>query len=33
MAVEGDEPLIFKEKTKDHIDGLVRAIKYYKDHK
>jgi genome maintenance exonuclease 1 len=30
MAVEGDYPLVFKQKTKDHIDGLVEAIKYYR---
>ena len=30
MAVEGEQPLIFKEKTKDHVMGLVDAIKYYR---
>jgi genome maintenance exonuclease 1 len=29
MAVEGNEPLLFKQKTADHIDGLVEAIIYY----
>jgi genome maintenance exonuclease 1 len=29
MAVEDSAPLIFKEKTEDHIEGLVEAIKYY----
>ena len=29
MAVEDDKPLIFKEKTEDHIDGLVKAIDFY----
>jgi genome maintenance exonuclease 1 len=33
MAVEDNEPLLFKQKTADHIDGLVKAIKYYKDQK
>ena len=31
MAVENEQPLIFKQKTEDHIDGLVRAIRYYND--
>lgn len=31
MAVEDGQPLIFVQKTSDHIDGLARAIKYYKD--
>jgi len=30
MAVKDSEPLIFKEKTEDHIDGLVEAINFYK---
>jgi genome maintenance exonuclease 1 len=30
MAVENERPLIFKEKTKDHVMGLVEAIRYYK---
>lgn len=29
MAVEDGKPLIFKEKTKDHIEGLVKVIDYY----
>jgi genome maintenance exonuclease 1 len=29
MAVENEKPLIYKQKTADHIDGLVRAIQYY----
>lgn len=33
MAVEHHQPLIFKQKTKDHIEGLVKAIKYYKEQK
>ena len=33
MAVEDNEPLLFKQKTADHIDGLVKAIKYYKAQK
>jgi genome maintenance exonuclease 1 len=31
MAVEDEQPLIFKQQTQDHIPGLVKAIKYYKD--
>jgi genome maintenance exonuclease 1 len=31
MAVEDNPPLIFIEKTEDHIDGLVKAIKFYKE--
>jgi CRISPR/Cas system-associated exonuclease Cas4 (RecB family) len=31
MAVLDEEPLVFKEKTSDHIDGLVKAIKFYRD--
>ena len=33
MAVEDGQPLIFKQKTEDHIDGLVKAINYYKAQK
>ena len=33
MAVEHHQPLVFIQKTEDHIDGLVKAIKYYKDMK
>lgn len=31
MAVEGSEPLVFKERTIDHIPGLVDAINFYKN--
>lgn len=31
MAVEDEQPLLFQEKTEHHIDGLVKAIKFYKD--
>jgi len=30
MAVENGKPLIFKQKTVDHIEGLVEAIDFYK---
>jgi len=30
MAVENEQPLLFIQNTKDHIDGLVGAIRYYK---
>jgi genome maintenance exonuclease 1 len=30
MAVENSKPLIFIEKTEDHIQGLVEAIQFYK---
>jgi genome maintenance exonuclease 1 len=33
MAVENSKPLLFIQKTEDHIDGLVKAIQYYKDKK
>ena len=29
MAVDNEQPLIFKEKTQDYIEGLVKAIDYY----
>lgn len=29
MAVKDSQPLIFKERTEDHIEGLVEAINYY----
>jgi genome maintenance exonuclease 1 len=29
MAVENEQPLLFKQKTSDHIDGLVKAIQFY----
>lgn len=31
MAVEDEQPLVFEEKTEDHIDGLVKAIRFYKN--
>jgi genome maintenance exonuclease 1 len=31
MAVENEEPLVFTQRTEDHITGLVRAIRYYND--
>lgn len=31
MAVVNEKPLIFKEKTRDHIAGLVKAIKFYRE--
>ena len=33
MAVEDEVPLLFKQKTSDHINGLVKAIQFYKDQK
>jgi genome maintenance exonuclease 1 len=30
MAVEHHQPIIFIQKTEDHIEGLVKAIDYYK---
>lgn len=30
MAVEDEQPLLFKQKTQDHIHGLVKAIQFYK---
>jgi hypothetical protein len=33
MAVEDNPPLIFIEKTEDHIDGLVEAIRFYREQK
>jgi genome maintenance exonuclease 1 len=33
MAVDDEQPLIFKQKTSDHIDGLVKAIEYYRNQK
>lgn len=33
MAVKDSPPIIFKEKTEDHIDGLVEAIQYYRQNK
>jgi genome maintenance exonuclease 1 len=31
MAFADSPPIIFKEKVSDHIDGLVEAIKYYRE--
>lgn len=31
MAVEDEQPLLFKQKTADHINGLVKAIQFYKN--
>jgi CRISPR/Cas system-associated exonuclease Cas4 (RecB family) len=31
MAVDNEQPIIFKEKTEDHIEGLIKAIQFYKD--
>jgi len=31
MAVQDEQPLLFQEKTEQHIDGLVKAIQFYKD--
>lgn len=31
MAVQDSAPLVFIERTEDHIEGLVEAIKYYKN--
>jgi genome maintenance exonuclease 1 len=33
MAVENGEPILFKQKTEDHIEGLVKAIDFYKKQK
>jgi ATP-dependent exoDNAse (exonuclease V) beta subunit len=33
MAVENEQPLVFKQQTQDHIPGLVKAIQYYKEQK
>ena len=33
MAVENEQPLLFKQKTEDHIHGLVKAINFYKEQK
>jgi genome maintenance exonuclease 1 len=33
MAVEDEKPLLFKQKTEDHIHGLVKAINFYKEQK
>ena len=31
MAVQDEQPLLFQEKTEHHINGLVKAIQFYKD--
>jgi hypothetical protein len=31
MGVEQNQPLIFVEKTEDHIDNLVEHIEFYKN--
>lgn len=31
MAVEDEQPLLFQQKTADHIHGLVKAIKFYQN--
>ena len=33
MAVEDEQPLLFQQKTADHINGLVKAIKFYNEQK
>jgi genome maintenance exonuclease 1 len=33
MAVENEQPLLFKQKTEDHLHGLVKAINFYKEQK
>jgi len=33
MAVDNDEPLIFKEKTSNYIEELAGAIKFYNNSK
>lgn len=33
MAVEDEKPLVFVEDTQNHIEGLVKAIKFYKNQK
>jgi genome maintenance exonuclease 1 len=33
MAVEDEQPLLFKQKTENHIHGLVKAINFYKEQK
>jgi PD-(D/E)XK nuclease superfamily len=33
MAVEDEQPLLFKQKTDNHIHGLVKAINFYKEQK
>ena len=31
MAVEDEQPVLFIERTEDHIEGLVKAIEFYKN--
>ena len=31
MATDEGKPLVFIEKTEDHINGLVKAIQFYKN--
>jgi genome maintenance exonuclease 1 len=33
IAVKDSSPIIFQEKTSDHLDGLVDVIKYYNQNK
>jgi genome maintenance exonuclease 1 len=33
MAVKDSDPIIFKERTENHLDGLAEAIKYYHQNK
>jgi CRISPR/Cas system-associated exonuclease Cas4 (RecB family) len=33
MAVQDNNPIVFKQKTEDHITGLVKAIDFYKKQK
>lgn len=33
MAVEDREPCVFIQDTTDHIDDLVKAIKFYREQK
>jgi len=33
MAVDNEQPLLFIEKTEDHIEGLVKAIQFYNNQK
>ena len=32
MAIDNEPPALFIEKTEDHIEGLVQAIQFYKNH-
>jgi hypothetical protein len=33
MAVDNEEPLVFVEKTADHLDTLMEYIKFYRENK